>query len=89
MREARYAGESESFSSRYNYYDGSKHLTDYLYESSKDVLGNFKHFILSAETLRIRKLRSRSPHVTRELDRGWGIIFRVYQIFKIKLMLFM
>jgi len=69
MREARYAGESESFSSRYNYYDGSKHLTDYLYESSKDVLGNFKHFNLSAETLRIRNLRSRSPLVTRELDR--------------------
>ena len=84
MREARYAGESESFSSRYNYYDGSKHLTDYLYESSKDVLGNFKHFNLSAETLRIRNLRSRSPLVTRELDRCWGIIFRVYEIFKIK-----
>jgi len=67
VRDLTYPGES--FSSRYNYYDGSKHLNDYLYESSKDVLGNFKHFNLSSETLRIRNLRSRSPLVTRELDR--------------------
>merc|ERR1712198_185129 len=67
VRDLTYPGES--FSSRYNNYDGSKHLNDYLYESSKDVLGNFKHFNLSSETLRIRNLRSRSPLVTRELDR--------------------
>lgn len=67
LRETSYNGES--FASKYNYYDGSKHLNDYLYESTRDVLGNFKHFNLSAKTLNIRNMRSRSPLVTRELDR--------------------
>ena len=67
MREASYPGES--FSSKYNYYDGSKHLNDYLYESTRDVLGNFKHYNISEKTLNIRNMRSKSPLVTRELDR--------------------
>jgi len=67
LREVSYSGDS--FSSKYNYYDGTKHLNDYLYESTRDVLGNFKHFNLSAKTLNIRNMRSRSPLVTRELDR--------------------
>jgi len=67
VRDTKYAGNS--FSSRYNYYDGGKHLENYLYDTSRDVLGNFKHFNLSAETLRIRNMRSKSPLVTRELDR--------------------
>ena len=33
------------------------------------MLGTWKHYNLSGETLRIRNLRSRSPLVTRELDR--------------------
>ena len=33
------------------------------------MLGTWKHSGLSAETLRLRNLRSRSPLVTRELDR--------------------
>ena len=67
IREASYSGES--YSSKYNYYDGSKHLNDYVYESTRDVLGNFKHYNLSAKTLNIRNMRSKSPLVTRELDR--------------------
>ena len=67
LRETSYSGDS--FSSKYNYYDGTKHLNDYLYESTRDVLGNFKHYNLSAKTLNIRNMRSRSPLVTRELDR--------------------
>jgi len=67
VRDTKYPGDS--YSSRYNYYDGGKHLDNYLYESTRDVLGNFKHFNLSAETLRIRNMRSKSPLVTRELDR--------------------
>lgn len=60
---------SENFSTKYNYYDGNKHLNDYLYDCTKDVLGNFKHYNLSAETLRLRNKRSVSPLRTRELDR--------------------
>jgi len=67
LREVSYPGES--FSSKYNYYDGSKHLNDYLYESTRDVLGNFKHYNISEKTLNIRNMRSKSPLVTRELDR--------------------
>jgi len=50
-------------------YDCSKHGSDYFYDSSKEVLGTWKHYNLSGDTLRIRNLRSRSPLVTRELDR--------------------
>ena len=38
----------------------------------REVLGTWKHSGLSAETLRLRNLRSRSPLVTRELDR-WDL----------------
>jgi len=60
---------SDSFTSKYDYYDGNKHLNDYLYDSTKDVLGSFKHYNLSKETLRLRNMRSVSPMRTRELDR--------------------
>jgi len=59
----------ESYSEKYNYYDTSKYESNYLYDSTKEVLGTWKHSGLSAETLRLRNLRSRSPLVTRELDR--------------------
>jgi len=59
----------ESYSEKYNYYDTSKHESNYLYDSTKEVLGTWKHYNLSGETLRLRNLRSKSPLVTRELDR--------------------
>lgn len=61
--------ESDSFASRYNFYDGAKHCADYLYPVTREVLGAWKHSGLSAETLRLRNQRARSPLVSRELDR--------------------
>ena len=63
---------AESFSGRYNYYDSNKHCTDYLYPVSNDVLGSWKHYNLSAETMNFRNQRARSPIITRELDRYLG-----------------
>jgi len=59
----------DSFSSHYNYYDGNKHSSDYLYPSTNDVLGSWKHYNLSADTLNYRNSRAKSPLVTRELNR--------------------
>jgi len=59
----------DSFSYKYNYYDANKHSNDYLYESSRDVLGNWKHYNLSKETLNYRNQRAQSPLHTRELNR--------------------
>jgi len=60
---------SDSFSARYDYYAGDKHGRDGLYPCSKEVLGTWKHYNLSAETLNARNTRARSPLVSRELDR--------------------
>jgi len=60
----------DSFSSRYDYYDGNKHGTDGLYPCNKDVLGTWKHYNISAETLNARNTRARSPLQSRELDRS-------------------
>jgi len=61
---------SDSFSSRYDYYAGNKHGADpLLYPCSREVLGTWKHYNLSAETLNARNTRARSPLVSRELDR--------------------
>jgi len=60
---------SNSFSSRYNYYDGNKHSGDYLYPITRDVLGSWKHYNLSADTLNYRNNRAKSPLVTREISR--------------------
>jgi len=60
---------TDSFSSRYNYYDGNKHSGGYLYPITNDLLGSWKHYNLSAETLNYRNMRSKSPLVTRELNR--------------------
>ncbi|XP_023330575.1 uncharacterized protein LOC111702976 isoform X2 [Eurytemora carolleeae] len=57
------------FSSKYNYYDAGKHDADYLYKSTGDVLGSWKHYNLSGQTLNERNNRAKSPLVTRELDR--------------------
>ena len=59
----------ESFSSHYNYYDGNKHSGDYLYPITTDVLGSWKHYNLSGDTLNYRNSRAKSPLVTRELNR--------------------
>lgn len=72
MSEARHRRRdypSDSFSARYDYYDGNKHGTDGLYPCSNEILGTWKHFNRSAETLRTRNARGRSPLISRELDR--------------------
>merc|ERR1711862_257702 len=60
------------FSSQYNYYDGGKHGRDYLYPLTKEVLGSWKHYNLSYQTLSERNQRATSPLVSRELDRYFG-----------------
>jgi len=59
----------DSFASRYSFYDGGKHSSDYLYPMTREVLGVWKHTGLSADTLSLRNTRARSPLQTRELDR--------------------
>lgn len=60
---------ADSFSSRYDYYAGNKHGSDGLYPCSREVLGTWKHYARSADTLRQRNSRARSPLVARELER--------------------
>jgi hypothetical protein len=60
---------ADSFSAKYNFYDGNKHCTDYLYPSSQDLLGTWKHYNLSADTINFRNQRATSPLITRELNR--------------------
>jgi len=61
---------SGSFSSKYDYYHGNKHGDDpLLYPCSREVLGTWKHYNLSGETLNARNTRAKSPLVSRELDR--------------------
>lgn len=69
--------DSNSFSSRYNYYDGNKHGSEYLYPVSQEVLGNWKHYSLSSSTLKERNQRGTSPLVSRELNRYYGTQKRV------------
>merc|ERR1712080_352037 len=63
---------SDSFTSRYNYYDGNKHSADYLYDSSREVLGNWRLQGKSRDTLRERNDRATSPLISRGLDRYYG-----------------
>jgi len=63
---------NNSFSSRYNYYDGNKYGSDYISPVTNDVLGKWKHFNLSSQTLSERNQRATSPLVSRELDRYYG-----------------
>ena len=75
---------AESYRSNYNYYDCDKYSGDYLYpvrqvllavspavlyRTTQDVLGNWKHYSLSRDTLRERNERATSPLVARELTR--------------------
>jgi len=57
------------FASKYNYYDANKHGSDYLYKSTEDVMGNWKHYNLSSQTINERQARAKSPLISRELDR--------------------
>jgi len=67
-----YGRKSDVFSRRYDYYDGGKHGSDYLYPTTKEVLGSWKHYNLSYQTLSDRNKRATSPLVSRELDRYFG-----------------
>jgi len=60
---------SDCFASRYNFYDGNKHDRDYMYPVISDVLGTWKHYNLSSDTINARNNRARSPLQSRELDR--------------------
>jgi len=70
--ERSFSYESPSFQSRYSYYDGSKHESDYLYPVTREVMGNWKHFNLSRSTLTERQKRATSPLESRELSRYFG-----------------
>jgi len=71
----------DSFRSRYDYYDTKKFNGDYLYPESKQVLGNWRHYNLSSQTLNERNQRSNSPLVTRELTRYFGTQKRTNYLF--------
>merc|ERR1719516_913234 len=64
--------ESPTFYTRYNFYDGNKHDRDYLYPVTRDVMGSWKHYNLSKNTLDNRNRRATSPLDSRELDRYFG-----------------
>jgi len=78
---------SDSYASRYNYYDGVKHERDYIYPTTTELMGNWKHYRLSNSTLNDRyvsnssrnerMVRETSPLVSRELDRYYGTQKRV------------
>lgn len=72
-----YDAYKPGFASKYNYYDGNKHLPDYLYTSTSDVLGSWKHYNLSSQTISERNTRAKSPLVSRELDRYYETKKRV------------
>jgi len=50
---------SDSFSARYDYYAGNKHGSDGIYPCANEVLGTWKHFNRSADTLNARRRRRR------------------------------
>jgi len=66
-----------SFRSKYNYYDAGKHGSDYLYPCTSEVMGTWKHYNLSAQTMNERNTRAKSPLVSRELDRYYETKKRV------------
>jgi len=63
------ADHRTGFARKYNYYDAGKHHSDYLYDSTHDVMGSWKHYNLSAQTINERNSRAKSPLISRELDR--------------------
>ena len=59
---------SNSFRSRYDYYDSMKHENDYLYDRSS-VGRDFHCFRKSKATLEARNQRAKSPLQSREIER--------------------
>jgi len=57
------------FAKNYNFYDAGKFYPDYLYSSTHDVMGSWKHYNRSAATFNERNNRAKSPLISRELDR--------------------
>jgi len=70
--EAKARYPADSFRSNYDYYDSSRHSGDYLYPVQHQVMGSWKHFNLSSQTLNERNQRATSPLVSRELTRYFG-----------------
>jgi len=75
-RSSEASGRGE-FSSNYDFYAGNKHESDYLYSSTRDVLGNWKMAGKSRDTLTRRNDRATSPLISRGLDRYFGSQRRV------------
>merc|ERR1712168_1282464 len=50
-------------------YYGNNKYNDYAYSSSTDVLGRWKHYNRSSDTLNTRNCRATSPLISRELNR--------------------
>lgn len=67
-----YPSNSYSGYSSYNSSPSINYGVNYPYPSSLDVLGNWKHYNLSGETLNYRNMRAKSPLITRELNRYVG-----------------
>merc|ERR1711915_777015 len=65
------------FAKNYNYYDAGTHQSDYLYSSTNDMLGSWKHYNLSNQTITERNTRAKSPLLSRELDRYYETRKRV------------
>jgi len=70
-RKAIAAYEPTSFRSRYDYYSGMKHETDFMYDRS-EAMSNWYFTRKSRSTLEHRNQRAKSPLATRELDRYYG-----------------
>ena len=54
---------------RRDYYDMRRYTDDYFLNFGRDLLGDFKQFNISSGTLNNRMEGSRSPLITRELNR--------------------
>ena len=67
----------DSFRSQYSYYDPNKYNPDYLYPVNKEVLGSWRHYNRSSQTLNERNQRANSPLVTRELTRSSSYTVRL------------
>ena len=60
----------EPFGKRYDYYDDKKFGSDYLYPASAQLLGCWKHYNLSADTMQDRSVRH--PIICSKFSPGIG-----------------
>jgi len=72
-----YYYNTDGFRSKYSFYDAGKFYPDYLYQSTNDVMGVWKHYNRSASTMAERNTRAKSPLISRELDRYYETKKRV------------